>query len=131
MDLGLRVISFCAGIGIAGIAVGTAHTFLIAQPTTTIAEEIFTTIVFVAIFAGFCILTSWVGFGLAQLLKRAPSQVYCGVLGAAFVVLVVIPIFAILDAGALHALGAFIFAGLAVVAAPIFAFLGSMFSRRV
>jgi hypothetical protein len=78
---------------------------------------------------GLCLLSTWIGFSVAQLLKHVPSQKYCAVLGAIFV-WGSGSVFFFLSREIIHILGAYIAIVMCLFVAPLVAFLGSLLVRR-
>jgi hypothetical protein len=125
MSLGQRTFAFCVG--------ATVGAFILSIVATIRSEDLFTDaalpIVGISLgVGGLCLLTTWIGFALAQSLKHVPSRKYCAGLGVLFVCGSG-SVFFFLDGGVIHALGAFIALAMIVFVAPLTALVGSFFVK--
>lgn len=114
-----------ARVGTFSIAAGITAATIEAIFAPTDFASLVVTVFFVALF---CVLTSWLGFGLAAIRHRQPSALLCAATGAAFICISA-GLVTLLPGGFLHAMGFVIILIWFLITAPIFAFAGSVLSK--
>jgi hypothetical protein len=125
MGLGIQVGFFCLGVALTTMVGGLAALLFGSSFHVTSALAAFPYVaIFSFLLAGLCLLTSWVGFVIAQRFKRHPTRAESLVIGCGFGIIPVV-ILAFVDGAFLHRFASPIILGLVILAAPA-ALLGSL-----